>query len=43
MTTFRNRISDPKYLVNMYQTAVHLNCSTTGTVHLTREKTDKKQ
>ena len=39
MTTFRNRIGDPKYLINMNETAVYLNFSTTRTLHPTGEKT----
>ena len=39
MTTCRNRIGDPKYLINKDETAVYLNCSTTRTVHPIGEKT----
>ena len=39
MTSFQSRISNPKYLINMDETAVHLNCTPTRTVHPKGEKT----
>ena len=39
MTTYRQRINNPKYLVNMDETAVYLNISSNRTVHPKGEKT----
>ena len=39
MTFLKSRITNPKYLINMGETAVYLNCTPTRTVHLRGEKT----
>lgn len=39
MTTFRNRVGDPKYLMNMDDRAVRLNCNTNRKVHPSGQKT----
>ena len=39
MTTFDNRINHPKYLINMDETAVYLNCTPKKTVHPQGERT----
>ena len=39
MTSYQSKIRDPKYLVNMDETAVYLNCTPNRTVHPTGEKT----
>ena len=39
MTTYSNRIKDPKLFVNMDETAVYLNCSPKRTIHHRGERT----
>ena len=39
MTSYKHRINDPYFLVNMDETAVYLNCSPNRTVHMKGEKT----
>ena len=39
MNSNRNRINDPRYLINMDETAVFLNCAPNCTVHVKGEKT----
>ena len=39
MTSYNLRINNPKYLVNMDETAIYLNCAPKRTVHLKGEKT----
>ena len=39
MTSFHNRINNPRYLINMDETAIYLNCSPVRTVHPRGEKT----
>ncbi len=39
MTSFRNRINNPKFLVNMDETAVFLNCTPIRAVDPTGERT----
>ena len=39
ITTFRNRIGDPKRFINMYETNVYLNCTPMRTVHPKGERT----
>ena len=39
MTSYRNRINDPRYLINMDETAVFLNCAPNRMVNVKGEKT----
>ena len=39
MTSFRNRINDPRFLINMDETAIYLDCYPNRTVHIKGEKT----
>ncbi len=39
MTSYSYRINNPRYLVNMDETAVHMNCSPNRTIHEKGEKT----
>ena len=39
MTSYNNTLRNPRFLVNMDETAVYLNCSPNRTVHPKREKT----
>ena len=39
MTSFKSRIDDPKYFINMDETAVYLHCAPNRTVHPRGEKT----
>ena len=38
MTSYRQKIDNPKYLINMDETCVHIKCTPNRTVHPTREK-----
>ena len=39
MTSYHNLIGNPKYLLNMDETAVYLNCAPNRTAHPKGEKT----